>query len=161
MTEKAIVIVVLLIGILAILNISTDAQITEGHLLVSGYIDDIEDDNDPMCESRMTAVAQPGNRLIGQGRVHRIRYYIELQPGWEQSTSIDFLVYDVGPVLCTSLPISNFTNAVNEQVNIDLACRFESFNCHYYFEYDHIEEQAEKYWSKVPYIGGARVYAFP
>lgn len=160
MTEKAIVIIVLLVGIMGVLNISTEAQTAE-KLLVTGYIDDNNDDNKPMCKSEMTAFAQPGNRLIGQGRVNRIRYYIELQPGWEQSNSIDFFVYDVGPTLCTSVPISNFTNAVNGQVNIDLICRFETFDCLNYLEYDHIEEQAEKYWSKVPYIGGARVYDFP
>jgi hypothetical protein len=161
MIEKTIILLVSIVGILAALNITTYAQLTEGQLLVSGYIDDIEDDNDPMCESSMTAIAQPGNRVIGQGRAHRIRYYITLQPGWEQSSSIDFLVYDVGPVICTSVPTSKLKNSTNGQISIDLTCRFESFNCFYYLEYDHIEEKAEKYWSKVPYIGGARVYAFP
>ncbi len=161
MTEKAVIIIVSIVAILAALNITTYAQLAEGNLLVTGYIDDNEDDNDPMCESRMTAIAQPENRVIGQGRAHRIRYYIELQAGWEQSSNIEFLVYDVGPVICTSVPTSKLKNSTNGQISIDLTCRFESFNCFYYLEYDHIEEKAEKYWSKVPYIGGARVYDFP
>ena len=150
--------IVLVIGMLAVIAIS--ATITD-KLLVSGYIDDNEDDNEPMCKSSMTAVAQPGNQVIGQGEVTGIKYYIELQPGWEQSDRIDFLVYDVGPTFCTSVPISNFTRAINGKISMDLECQFRNYNCFYYSEYDHIEEQAEKYWSKVPYIGGARVYKYP
>ena len=149
---------VLIVGLMAIITISA---IEENGLLVSGYIDDNEDDIEPMCESSMTAVAQPGNQVIGEGRVTGIKYYIELQPGWEQSNRIDFLVYDVGPTFCTSVPISNFTSAVNGKISMDLECQFRNYNCFYYNEYDHIEEQAEKYWSKVPYIGGARVYKYP
>ena len=70
--------IVLVIGMLAVITIS--ASIDTGGLLVSGYIDDNEDDNEPMCESSMTAIAQPGNQAIGQGEVTGIKYYIELQP---------------------------------------------------------------------------------
>lgn len=160
MTERLIIVsIVLLVSILAIANISmTEAQVTEGRLFVSGYIDDNEDYNDPMCRSTMTAVAQPGNRVIGRGIVNKIKYSIEFQPGWEQSSSIQFMVYDVGPVFCTSIPTARFTQAINGQISIDVRCGFQSYNCFYYVEYDHIEEQAEKYWSKLPYIGRKRVY---
>lgn len=153
----AVLSVILLVGFLAILTISTTGAQTEG-IIVSGYIDDNEDYNDPMCKSRMTAIAQPGNKLIGTGMVSKIKYYLELQPGWEQSSSIQFMVYDVGPVFCTSVPTANFMKAVNGQISMDLRCQFQSYNCFYYVEYDHIEERAEKYWSKVPYIGRKRVY---
>jgi len=156
-----VIISVAVVGICGLLNLSammTGAQTADGHLLVSGYLDDNEDNNDPMCESRMTAVARPGNRLIGQGMATGIRYYIDFQPGWEQSSSIDFYVYDVSPVLCVNIPITNFTNSTNGKKAIDLRCEFENINCFYYIEYDHIEGEAEKYWGKVEYIGGTRQY---
>ncbi len=156
----AVIASVALVALVALVELQgpTGAQTTNGRLLVSGYIDDNEDENRPMCRSSMTAIAQPGNKQIGHGRVTGNKYFIELMQGWEKSSSIDFHVYDVSQVFCSSLPISNFTNATNGEITIDLECNFQSYNCFYYTEYDHIEGEAEKYWSKVPYIGGGRVY---
>ena len=157
---RYIILIVAIVGVLGTINLfgMTGALVSDGSLFVSGYIDDNNDYNDPMCKSRMTAIAQPGDKVIGQGRVTGIRYFIDLLPGWEQSNNIEFLVYDSSPVLCTSVPISKFEEAVDGQISLDLRCRFENINCFYYIEYDPIDDQAKKYWSKVGYIGGARVY---
>lgn len=154
MTERITVLsIVFIVGILALLTISTTMAQNTGRLFVSGYINDNQDNGMPTCKSRMTAFAQPGNKLIGTGMVRGITYYIEFQPGWEQSSSIDFYAFDIGPILCTSIPTENFTKAVNGQISIDLNCQFRNFNCFYYVEYDHIEGQAEKYWSRLPHLG--------